>query len=163
PDAFTELRLRELTPAQGRRLVEALLGSDSILITNRDQILETGRGNPFFLEEIVRSLLLSRSLAGDPVAVPATVQAVIRSRVDRLEPDLKAVLQCASVMGRLFQRRVVEHVLRGRETGSTDRSLEPALLALAEEALIYEERVVPEEEYSFQHVLTQETIYQSLP
>jgi DNA-binding SARP family transcriptional activator len=163
PDGFTELRLRELTPAQGRRLVDALLGSESIPGPAREHILETARGNPFFIEEIVRSLLLSGSLAGDPVAVPATVQGVIRSRVDRLGPDLKAVLQCGSVMGRLFRRQVVEHVLSGRETDSGDRSLDPALLALAEAALIYEERVVPEEEYSFQHVLTQETIYQSIP
>src|SRR5207244_8607191 len=78
--------------------------------------------------------------------------------------------RCASVMGRLFQRRVLEHVLsspvsgrRPADGGAAARAVDGALAVLADEALIYEERVVPEEEYSFKHVLTQETIYQSIP
>src|SRR5262249_21133777 len=90
------------------------------------------------------------------IQVPETVQGVILSRVDRLEPELKRVLESASVIGRLFRPRVLEHILRKQI------ELERALRQLEDRQLIYEERVLPEEEYSFKHVLTQETIYESI-
>jgi DNA-binding SARP family transcriptional activator len=174
PERATELRLRELTPSQSRRLVEALLGSEDHPERVRAQILETARGNPFFMEEMVRSLAASgpvpqdddlkrESAAAEGITVPATVQSLIRSRVDRLEPGLKSVLLGASVIGRVFRRRVLERMLGDATAGPPPRSLDESLLALAEEALIYEERALPEEEYSFQHVLAQEAIYQAIP
>src|SRR5262249_21381583 len=83
-----------------------------------------------------------------------SVQALILSRVDRLEEGLKRVLHVASVVGRLFRRRLLEQL--------DVPGLDAALWELEEQGLIYQERVVPEEEYSFRHVLMQETIYGSL-
>jgi tetratricopeptide (TPR) repeat protein/regulation of enolase protein 1 (concanavalin A-like superfamily) len=88
--------------------------------------------------------------------LPESLQSIIQSRFDRLEPALKQVLQCASVIGRLFRPQLLERVL---PDGS---ALDPALWMLEEQQFIYQERVVPEVEYSFRHVLTQEAIYASL-
>lgn len=85
----------------------------------KERILEKSRGNPFFVEEVVRSLIASgmvyregevwRAREGiETIRVPESIQSVISSRVDRLRPELKQVLQSASVIGRLFRRRLLE-------------------------------------------------------
>jgi tetratricopeptide (TPR) repeat protein len=167
PERYTEIALRELTPPQSRRLVESLLTIENLSASVKELILEKSRGNPFFVEEVVRSLIASgmvyreeevwRAKAGiEAVSVPESVQSVILSRVDRLERELREVLERAAVIGRLFRRRLLER------TTAQSTELERALWELEDQALIYQERVVPEEEYSFQHVLTQETIYQGI-
>jgi class 3 adenylate cyclase/tetratricopeptide (TPR) repeat protein len=164
---YTELSLRELTPSQSRRLVESLLTIENLPASVKELILEKSRGNPFFVEEVVHSLIDAgmvyreadawRAREGiEAVALPESVQSVILSRVDRLERELKAVLESASVIGRIFRRRLLAYTM-GEAT-----ELEQALGELEDRQLIYQERVVPEEEYSFKHVLTQETIYASL-
>src|SRR5262249_37959700 len=81
----------------------------------------------------------------------------IRSRVDRLGPEVRRVLESAAVMGRLFRRRLLEQV------AAAPTGIETALWELEAQGLIYPEPGVPEEGFSFQHVLTQEAIYGSLP
>ncbi len=167
PERYTEIVLRELTPAQGRRLIESLLRIDHLPDTVKGMIIEKAQGNPFFVEEVIRSLIdaglvyqeadrwqVRQEVAG--VAVPATIQAVILSRVDRLEDETKRILQSAAVIGRLFGRRLLGYVVR------QERGLEHALEELEDRELIYQERVIPEEEFSFRHVLTQETVYQGI-
>ena len=166
-ERFTELRLRELTPHQSRQLVESLLVIENLPPSTKDLILSRAQGNPFFVEEVIRSLIDAGLVyrqgqtwhASDEietVTVPETVQAVIQSRVDRLEPALKQVLQWASVMGRLFQPRVLAQVI------PTAIDLAETLWRLEDQALLYQEETVPEEVYAFKHVLTQEAIYQTL-
>jgi class 3 adenylate cyclase/tetratricopeptide (TPR) repeat protein len=167
-ERYTELHLRELTAPQARRLVEALLRIDRLPQATKDLILARAQGNPFFVEEVVRALIdaghVYRGADGGwraregvgAVAVPDTVQSVILSRVDRLEQGVKGVLQGAAVIGRLFRRRLLARV------AGQEEELERALGELEDRSLIYEERAVPEEEYAFQHVLTQETVYQSI-
>jgi adenylate cyclase len=163
-ERFTEVRLPELTPQQGRRLVESLLAIENLPESVKDLILAKAHGNPFFVEEVIRSLIASgmvyregdvwRAKEGiESVAVPESVQSVILTRVDRLDRDLKRVLQNAAVIGRLFRQRLLEHTL-GKAA-----ELERDLWELEEKAFIHQERAVPEAEYSFQHVLTQETVY----
>jgi DNA-binding SARP family transcriptional activator/class 3 adenylate cyclase len=173
PERATELTLRELTPPQSRRLAQSLLGSEQVPTSVTEGILRQAQGNPFFVEEVVHALIdmgtlyregdawrtrepPCRPADGEGLGVPGSVQSVILSRVDRLDGELRRVLESASVMGRLFRRRLLEQV-EAPETG-----IERALWELEERGLIYQERVVPEEEYSFRHVLTQETIYGSL-
>jgi predicted ATPase/class 3 adenylate cyclase len=167
PERYTELTLRELTPAQSRRLVESLLHIEALPVSVKEQILARTQGNPFFVEEVVRSLLDADLVYHDGVAwraraeittvtVPESVQSVILSRVDRLDQQTKHVLQSASVIGRLFRRRLLERVAR------QEVALDRELAELEDRMLIYAERAIPEEEYSFQHVLTQETVYQSI-
>jgi predicted ATPase len=164
---YTELTLRELTDRQSRQMVASLLPIEAISLSARDLILSQSQGNPFFIEEVVRSLIdAGRVYPGEdawsprvetlPLAIPESVQSVILSRIDRLEDHLQHVLEVASVIGRVFHLRVLAHTL---EQGA---ELEQALWELEERALIYQERTLPEVEYSFRHVLTQETVYQSI-
>jgi class 3 adenylate cyclase/tetratricopeptide (TPR) repeat protein len=163
----TEILLRELTPGQSRRLVEALLSIEELPARVRELILEKARGNPFFVEEVVRSLIATGAVYREgetwrarpeieTMAVPESIQSVILTRVDRLEREAKQVLESAAVIGRLFRRRLLAQMTR------KEAALDRALAELEDQALIYQERAVPEEEFSFQHVLTQETVYGSI-
>ena len=164
PECYTEIHLNELSHDQSRRLVESLMTIDDLPASVKDLILRKSQGNPFFVEEVVRSMIDSGVVyregdfwrAGEgieSVVVPESIQSVILSRLDHLDEDLKNVLQIASVIGRLFNRRVLQQMAKG----TTD--LENLLWELMDRALIYEERTIPEEEYSFKHVLMQEAVY----
>lgn len=171
PDRFDEIRLTRLTDAESDRLLESLVPLPDSGSGVRETLLERAQGNPLFLEEMLRSLvdqgvvvrsgddwrLVSERGLSD---VPATVQGIILSRVDRLDPGSRQVLQAAAVIGRVFGRRLLGEVARfvmGR-----DLDLEGALALLERHDLVYLDRLVPEEEYSFKHVLTRDTVYGSL-
>ena len=98
------------------------------------------------------------------LAVPETVQSVILSRVDRLDGQVKHILQSAAVIGRLFRRRLVGEVVRNDAGGAsgTMSLLDRVFEQLEDRQLIYQERAIPEAEYSFQHALTQETVYHNI-
>jgi tetratricopeptide (TPR) repeat protein len=128
-------------------------------------------GNPFFLEEICRSLLDEGTLrieGGRAIAtrslenliLPNTVQAVIRTRLHRLGSRERTVLCMASVIGRTFTRDLLEHALRG--TSGMLAWLERSLEALRSAGLIYRTHLLPEATYRFRHVLTLEAGYDSL-
>jgi DNA-binding SARP family transcriptional activator len=173
-ECYTEIQLRELTPTQGRRLVEALLNTGGLPVPLVERILSRAHGNPFFVEELVRSLTEAGVLhhhegtwqirpEGGSAAVPEGVQSIIRCRLDHLDPRVKPVLEVASVIGRLFRPRLLGKVLStGQASGRSEETpehLNACLTELEDRGLIYQERAVPEVEYSFKHVLTQETIY----
>jgi predicted ATPase/DNA-binding SARP family transcriptional activator/class 3 adenylate cyclase len=165
---YTELTLRELTHQQSRQMVESLLAMEVLPPGMRDRVLAQSQGNPFFIEELVRSLIdagivykegdawHTRQESGT-AAVPESVQSVILGRVDRLEERLKHVLQMASVIGRVFGMRVLARAL------PDEPNVESAMWELEERALVYQERAVPEVEYSFKHVLTREAVYHNVP
>jgi tetratricopeptide (TPR) repeat protein len=167
PERHTSLHLKPLTRRQSQQLVESLLALPELPASTRTAILENAEGNPFFVEEVVR-LLIERGIiyreegrwqareAGARVEVPDTIESVVLSRIDRLQGEVKHVLQCASVIGRVFQRRLLEYV-----SGQT-QALEEHLALLEEHELVYKERIVPEVEYSFKHALTQVTAYEGL-
>lgn len=167
-DHRTQITLGELPSEQSRQLLATLLGGTELPIVTRDLMLSMAQGNPFFLEEIVRALiergLLQRAGQGwqvttalATVTTPDTVQQVILSRVDQLSPPQKRLLQSAAVMGRLFRPRVLAALL------PTENKLDQLLTALTDQAFIYQERSLPEREYSFRHVLMQDAIYHALP
>ncbi|HET6617066.1 MAG TPA: AAA family ATPase [Gemmatimonadota bacterium] len=162
-----DLRLRPLDAAEGRRLVLSLLDVDDFPDTALDAILEKAQGNPLFLEEVLRSLLtadqIARENGGIKVSdrlrfddVPATVQSIIQSRVDRIDEEPRRVLQTAAVIGRLFGRVMLERMI------APGLDVERALWHLEQHDLVYLDRVMPEEEYSFKHVFTRDTVYRSL-
>ncbi|MFN8495825.1 MAG: AAA family ATPase [Caldilineaceae bacterium] len=154
----TQITLTELTASQSGQLLAALLAGEMLPAPTRDLILTTAQGNPFFLEEIVRALLDQGlpAVVGE-VTTPETVQQVILSRVEHLPPIQKRLLQGAAVIGRLFRPRLLA------ATAPAELDLDRALAALTDEALIYEERTIPEREYSFRHVLVQDAVYHALP
>ncbi|RLC71273.1 MAG: hypothetical protein DRI52_05465 [Chloroflexi bacterium] len=166
-ERYTGIHLQRLTQRQSRELVRNLLAIDNLPENVREMILRKSEGNPFFIEEVIRSLI-DRGLiyregdrwkAKDEISeidVPDTIQSVIMARIDRLEAETKYVLQCASVIGRLFRYRLLGHLVRH------ERELDRYLEELEEKELVYEERSVPELEYAFKHALTQEATYQSI-
>jgi class 3 adenylate cyclase/tetratricopeptide (TPR) repeat protein len=130
-------------------------------------IHERTGGNPFFVEEISRALIeegavqhndrravLTRSL--EKISFPNTVHAVIRARLDRLDRWTRESLRLASVIGREFARRILEQI-----SSSTER-LSESLETLKNLELIQQIRVIPEAEYLFKHVITQEVTYETL-
>ena len=107
---YTQLRLDPLPPASADALLQALLGDDPGLAPLKPLLIERTEGNPFFLEESVRTLVETQALVGEPgayrlaqalpsIQVPATVQAVLAARIDRLPPEEKWLLQTAAVIG----------------------------------------------------------------
>ena len=167
PGRHAELRLRPLEEGEARRLVLALLGTEEIPSLSLGVILEKAQGNPLFVEEVLRSLIASQQIAvgdqGVAVAgrlrvddVPTTVQSIIQSRVDRIDEEPRRALQSAAVIGRVFSRRLLETMV------GAELDLDRALWQLEQHDLVYLDRVLPEEEYSFKHVFTRDTVYKSL-
>src|SRR5262249_26037563 len=123
PD-YHRVALRPLGHEATEELLTALLGTDPSLPAMRARIGERPGGNPFFVEELVQSLVEGGALAGTPggyrgvggaaaPAIPATVQAVLAARIDRLPEAAKAVLQTAAVIGREFTEPVLRRIVEG--------------------------------------------------
>jgi predicted ATPase len=132
-------------------------------------LIEWTEGNPFFLEESIQTLVETRTLVGVPGAyqlaqavptlhVPATVQAVLAARIDRLPPEAKALLQAAAVIG-----RNVPFALLRPTVEMPAEQLHHRLATLQASEFLYETRLFPEREYTFKHALTHEVAYESLP
>src|SRR5712691_218482 len=107
---YTQLRLDPLPEASAEVLLQALLGNDPGLVSLTQLLIARTQGNPFFLEESVRTLVETGVLTGergayrldkplDTFQVPATVQALLAARIDRLPPEDKRLLQTAAVIG----------------------------------------------------------------
>ncbi len=165
---FSEIFLMPLDDKTSTRLVYHLLNIPAIPEEFKDKILEKAEGNPFYLEEIFRTLIDSGillfsagvwRLASDVsrIEIPDTVQSVIISRLDYLEPELKQILQLASVMGRSFYPRVIQNVSEFNEL-----LLTLYLATLEEFEFIKESKKEPEVEYSFRHPLLQEVTYKNI-
>jgi len=166
-DRYTELTLKQLSSHESRRLVEELLTIDNLPESVKGMILRKSEGNPFFIEEVIRSLIdrdlvyregdrwVARAEISD-INVPDTIQSVVLSRVDRLQAEARYVLQCASVIGRLFKYRLLEHLAH------QERDLDRHLSEFEARDLVYAECTVPELEYAFKHAFTQEATYQGI-
>jgi len=162
-----EIRLEPLGPEATATLLQNLLGADPSVTALRAGIAERTAGNPFFVEEVVQSLVDTGALAGARgryrlvshagASVPPTVQALLAARIDRLPEREKAVLQTAAVVGREFRAALVERVvdLPGDE-------LAAALHALVAAGLVYAQALYPDASYAFKHPLTQEVAYTSM-
>ncbi len=164
---YTQLRLDPLGRERAEEMLAALLGDGKDLVPLKRLIIERTEGTPFFMEEMVQALFeegvlnrngavkLARSM--NAVKVPATVQAVLASRIDRLPREEKELLQTLAVLGREFALALVERVtLRPRE------ELERMLSHLQFGEFIYEQPAVGDVEYIFKHALTQEVAYNSV-
>src|SRR5439155_1060535 len=125
-------------------------------------------GNPLFLEESVRALVETGALRGKPgdyrlvrpvpaVEIPASVQAVLAARIDRLAPDDKRLLQCAAVIGYEASLSLLRVI-----AGADEAGLREGLTRLQAAELLYETRLYPEVEYTFKHALTHDVAYGSL-
>jgi class 3 adenylate cyclase/tetratricopeptide (TPR) repeat protein len=165
---YRQLRVEPLSRASIGELLLALIGTNPQLTALNEFLVERAGGNPFFLEEIVRTLIETGVLAGgrgsyrlekpfSSVQVPATVQAVLAARIDRLSADDKRLLQDAAVIG-----TDVPFALLRAIAGLPDDDLRERLANLQAAEFIYETRLFPEIEYTFKHALTHEVTYAGL-
>jgi class 3 adenylate cyclase len=165
---YTQLRIDPLPPASAEELLTALLGQDETLESLKRVLIERTAGNPFFLEESVQILVETGVLVGDRGAyrmtqapeawpIPATAQAILAARIDRLPPDDKRLLQTASVIGRDVPFTLLQAIADVPE----DR-LCRGLTHLQTAELLYETSLFPDLEYTFKHALTHEVAYASL-
>jgi class 3 adenylate cyclase/tetratricopeptide (TPR) repeat protein len=164
---YRQIALAPLGPEAIEEMLRHLLGSHPSLDGLPDVVRERTSGNPFFIEEVVQSLVEAGSLEGErgaytlvrPVeeaAVPASVQAVLSARIDRLAERDKAVLQAAAVIGRELSGPVLARVVELEPA-----SLEEALRDLVAGEFVIEQELYPESVYAFKHPLTQEVAYGS--
>ena len=165
PHRTTEISLDALSGDAGLDLLRSLVGAGTLSDEIERRILEHAEGNPFFLEELVRSLADAGSLVreGDrwrfdheaEVEIPPTVEKVILARIDRLGSQPRSVLTAASVLGREFGLSLLESV-----SGNGD--VRASLSSLMRLDLLREARRWPEPEYRFKHALIQEAAYRTL-
>jgi len=164
---YQQLPLLPLGPEAVAALLTDLLGAAPSLEGLARLIRDRTGGNPFFIEELVHSLVERGKLEGgrgayrlvasvESLSVPPTVQAVLASRIDRLAENEKRVLQTASVIGNAFTEPVLKRVAELSEP-----DVDAALRSLEGAEFLYPEALYPEVEYSFKHPLTQEVAYRS--
>jgi len=168
-DRHTSMSLAPLSSQDSHLLAEALLEGGALPVPVRSLLLDRAAGNPFFMGEIVRTLIATGALVRDKgtgewqatarlatAPLPETIEGVILERIDRLEEEAKQVLKAAAVVGRSFFYRVLQAV--------TDAStaLDEDLGKLQKTDLIRERQRLPELEYMFQHPLVQQATYNSL-
>jgi DNA-binding NtrC family response regulator/tetratricopeptide (TPR) repeat protein len=165
---YAQLRLDPLSPESAHSLLDVLVGREVAAAGLKAALIERTGGNPFFLEESVRAAVETGVLVGnrgdyrlarsaDEIRVPATVQAVLAARIDRLSSEDKALLQTAAVIGKDVPLVLLRSVVDLPEEG-----LRAGLVRLQGSEFLYETRVVPEPEFAFKHALSHEVAYAGL-
>ena len=165
---FRPLYLDALPDDSGYAMLAALLGKDARLRQPKELVLARTEGNPFFIEESVRTLVETGVLSGTrgayrleqdarAIEVPATVEAVLAARIDRLPASEKRLLQCAAVVG-----KDVPMALLRAAADLSDEALRRDLAALQAAEFLYVGRFFPDPEYTFKHALTHQVAYGSL-
>ncbi|MGH8068155.1 MAG: ATP-binding protein [Candidatus Entotheonellia bacterium] len=165
---YMQLRLDPLPPASADELLHPLLGDDPSLAPLKTLLIERTEGNPFFLEESVQTLVETQGLVGARGAyrlaqalpglqVPATVQAVLAARIDRLPPKAKRLLQTAAVIGTEVLLPLLQAMAELPE-----EALHRGLAQLQAAEFLYETHLFPDIEYTFKHALTQQVAYGTL-
>ena len=165
---YAQLRLDPLPPASADAFLQALLGDGPGLEALKPLLITRTAGNPFFLEESVRTLVETGVLVGErgayrlaqalaSIQVPATVQAVLAARMDRLPPEEKHLLQTAAVIGHEVSLPLLQAI-----ADLPEAVLHRGLAQLQAAEFLYETRLFPERELMFKHALTHEVAYGSL-
>jgi class 3 adenylate cyclase/tetratricopeptide (TPR) repeat protein len=175
PHRHTDLHLDPLSTAEGGTLLRNLLWSPSLSRSLQERVLGYAQGNPFYVEEIIRSLIDNEVIvqdeeAGrwyaaydlDEIPVPDTLHGVLLARIDRLPDPARRILQAASVIGRIFRYRLLQVILAGESLPEGGDDLDAHLVTLQREEMIRERARLPELEYIFKHHLTQEAAYNGL-
>src|SRR5215813_9674153 len=165
---YTQLRLDPLPPVSAEEFLQALLGDDPSLAPLKQLLIARTQGNPFFLEESVRTLVEIGVLVGargayrlaqpiESLQVPATVQAILAARIDRLPPEDKRLLQTAAVIGTEVPWPLLQAI-----ADIAEAALYHSLGELQAAEFLYETSLFPERAYTFKHALTHEVAYGSL-
>ncbi len=167
PHRYQSISLSPLDQGQSRELVANLLAIEDLPEGVRQTILDKSEGNPFFVEEIIRSLLDAGLVIREnghwratreivDITIPDTLVGVITARLDRLEESTRQIVQAAAVLGREFTFEVLGDVAVAPE------SLESAITSLQRREIIREKSRLPRRKYFFKHALTQQASYDSI-
>jgi predicted ATPase/class 3 adenylate cyclase len=169
PHRFSEVSLEPLSDRESGELLNSLLIVSELPPALSELIRGKAEGNPFFVEELIRTLIdegaIVRDESGshwraigdvDAIAIPENLQALLVSRVDRLDKEVRRTVQLASVIGRSFYYRVLEWIAEASER------LRDHLNVLQRVELIHEHARIPELEYVFKHDLTRDAAYESI-
>jgi class 3 adenylate cyclase/tetratricopeptide (TPR) repeat protein len=165
---YAQIRIDPLPPRSAEELLHTLVGDGADLLALKQMLIDRTHGNPFFLEESIRSLAENGVLVGErgryglgkPVPtmlLPATVQAVLAARIDRLAPGDKRLLQCASVIGESVTVGLLQAV-----ADMTENELRDGLNRLRTAEFLHDITLFSEPEYVFRHGLTRQVAYNSL-
>jgi class 3 adenylate cyclase/tetratricopeptide (TPR) repeat protein len=170
---YTEVLLEPLDAAQAKELLGNLLYIEDLPESVRALALRKSEGNPFFLEEVLRTLIDSGHIVQENghwratreivnVTIPDTLSGVLSARIDRLPENTKHVAQTAAVLGRIFAYRALMATCAAAPPPERIEDVEPHLGVLTYEELVRERVHDPELEYIFKHALTQEAAYELL-
>ncbi len=164
---YTEIKLESLNVNDCLLLLENLLKMKSLPEKIKESVLKNTEGNPFFIEEVIRSLIddniieinngqfiVSHSV--EDIVVPVSIKDVLLARIDKLDENVKYTLKVASVIGRYFLYEVLKKVM------DNNNELEKNILTLIKLELIRENKDKSEREYLFYHALAQEAVYDTL-
>ena len=167
PDAdFAEIAIKPLDKQTGEALVNSMLQVKGLPHAVKQQIVERSGGNPFFMEEIVRSLIDEGAIVRtngtfqvtekiDHVVIPSTINDVLTARIDRLEGQTRELIKVASVIGRSFFDRIL------KEVAASIEGVDKRLAYLKDAQFIRDRMRMEELEYLFKHALAQEAAYES--
>ena len=169
PHRYLEISLAPLSEIDSGQLVDNLLAISDLPSDLRKTILRKSEGNPFFLEEVVRTLIDSGMIMQDEtglrwletadyekIDIPDNLQALLLARIDRLESESRRLLQLASVVGRVFYYQVLQSI------ADVVENLDDQLVILQRMELIEETSRIPEREFTFRSELTRDAVYQSI-
>jgi class 3 adenylate cyclase/tetratricopeptide (TPR) repeat protein len=167
PKIYQEIRLKDLSSSEAQDMLESLLKTEAIPSELKRFVQQKAEGNPFYLEELVNSLIESATLIQEnnkwkitrPITnadISPTIHGLISGRLDRLEDEIKRILQEASVIGRAFLYEILKRITE--LTVHIDRNLS----TLERLDLIRTKSLQPDLEYMFKHPLTQEVVYNSI-
>ena len=165
---YTEIRLGELSQDETAKMVGSLLQTRGLPSWLVDTITDRAEGNPFFVEEIINTFIHDGTLKSEngdwivtrnvaDIHVPDTVQGVLAARIDRLDPDLKRVIQHAAIIGRTFWQKLLSDLI--------NEDIESGLTSLTELDFVLEHgraALMEDWEWIFRHVLVQEVAYDSV-
>jgi class 3 adenylate cyclase/tetratricopeptide (TPR) repeat protein len=164
---YREIRLQGLSSSEAQDMLESLLKTEKIPTDLRRFVQDKAEGNPFYLEEVVNSLIESGTLIQDngswmvakrisEADISSTLHGVIAGRLDRLEKETKRILQEASVIGRNFFYAIL------KKTTEVKQNIDQCLRGLEQIDMIRTRARHPDLEYMFKHALTQEVVYNGL-
>ncbi|MGD9132759.1 MAG: AAA family ATPase [Desulfobacterales bacterium] len=164
---YQEIRLQDFSASESQGMVESLLKTTTIPIELQRFLQDKVEGNPFYIEEVINSLIESETLIRDNGSwkltraiteseISSTIHGVISGRLDRLEKESKRILQEASVIGRTFFYEILNRVTEMKQ------QIDQSLRSLERLDLIRARAMQPDLEYIFKHALTQEVVYNGL-
>ncbi len=179
PHRYTELQLDPLTREDSHTLVNRLLNNEQLPDSLRETILVKAAGNPFFIEEVIRTLIENESIEptqngegwnltadfeAKQITIPDSLQSLLMARIDRLDESPRRTLQMAALIGRSFYYRVLELILEQSTEGeeSVALHLDEHLGNLQRLELISQVARLPELEFIFQQALVQESAYKTI-